>query len=156
MTKIVPIYEISLAILNRVTYSRVCRFVHAVFCLHYLLQYVGNIGINGITNGTIGKTLNDDYVRGSPNGKVSKSTNGTIDINIFTNGNPKILNVFTNDAMIGKSHGVIYVILINVPHSFLSFLFSTCIVLFIKFTFESMIKIVLIYEIHEIFLGSPH
>ena len=35
--------------------------VAAVFCLHHLLPYVGNIGTigtNGITNGTIGKILN--------------------------------------------------------------------------------------------------
>ena len=44
--------------------------------------------------------------------------------------------------------------LINTPHSPLYFfIFYTNIVLFIKFTFASMIKIVLIYEIHEISLG---
>ena len=61
-----------------------------------LLPYVGNIGTiatNGITNGTIGKTLNRGYVRGSPNGKICKSTNGTVGT-IFTNGNQKTLNVF--------------------------------------------------------------
>ena len=45
---------------------------------------------------------------------------------------------------IGRSHGGIVIILINTPHSFLSFLFSTCmvmyIVLFIKLTFASMTK----------------
>ena len=42
-------------------FSRVGRFTHAVVCLHNLLPFVGNIGTigtNGITNGTIGKTLN--------------------------------------------------------------------------------------------------
>ena len=33
------------------------------------------------------------YVRGSPNGKVCKSTNGTVGT-IFTNGNQKTLNAF--------------------------------------------------------------
>ena len=33
------------------------------------------------------------YVRGSPNGKISKSTNGTVGT-IFTNGNQKTMNVF--------------------------------------------------------------
>ena len=33
------------------------------------------------------------YVRGSPNGKICKSTNGTVGT-IFTNGNQKTLNVF--------------------------------------------------------------
>ena len=33
------------------------------------------------------------YVRGSPNGKIYKSTNGTVGT-IFTNGNQKTLNVF--------------------------------------------------------------
>ena len=32
------------------------------------------------------------YVRGSPNGKICKSTNGTVGT-IFTNGNQKTLNV---------------------------------------------------------------
>ena len=42
-------------------FSCVGRFTHAVFCLHYLLPYVGNIGTigtNDINNGTIAKTLN--------------------------------------------------------------------------------------------------
>ena len=42
-------------------FSRVGRITHAVVCLHHLLPYVGTIGTidtNGITNGTIGKTLN--------------------------------------------------------------------------------------------------
>ena len=39
-------------------FSRVGRITHAVVCLHHLLPYVGNIGTIGITNGTIGKTLN--------------------------------------------------------------------------------------------------
>ena len=33
------------------------------------------------------------YVRGSPNGKICKSTNGTVGT-IFNNGNQKTLNVF--------------------------------------------------------------
>ena len=33
------------------------------------------------------------YVRGSPNGKICKSTNGTVGT-IFTNGNQKTLNAF--------------------------------------------------------------
>ena len=33
------------------------------------------------------------YVRGSPNGKIFKSTDGTVGT-IFTNGNQKTLNVF--------------------------------------------------------------
>ena len=36
---------------------------------------------------------NIGYVRGSPNGKICKSTNGTVGT-IFTNGNQKTLNVF--------------------------------------------------------------
>ena len=49
------------------------------------------------TNGTIGRTPNtradsNGYVRGSPNGKICKSTNGTVGT-IFTNGNQKTLNV---------------------------------------------------------------
>ena len=90
-------------------FSRVGRFTYAVFCLRHLLPYVGNIGTictNGITNriigktGIIGKTLNGGYVRGSPNGKICKSTNGTIGSTngtigyTFSNGNPKTLNVF--------------------------------------------------------------
>ena len=39
-------------------FSRIGRITHAVFCLHHLLPYVGTIGTNGITNGTIGITLN--------------------------------------------------------------------------------------------------
>ena len=39
-------------------FSRVGRITHAVVCLHHLLPYVGNIDTNGITNGSIGKTLN--------------------------------------------------------------------------------------------------
>ena len=49
-------------ILNHVTFFPLVDFTHAVFCLHYLLPYVGNIvtiGTNGIIGGTIGKTLND-------------------------------------------------------------------------------------------------
>ena len=38
-------------------FFRVGRFTHAVFCQHYLLPYVGNIGVIG-NNVTIGKTLN--------------------------------------------------------------------------------------------------
>ena len=38
-------------------------------------------------------TFYNGYVRGSPNGKICKSTNGTVGT-IFTNGNQKTLNVF--------------------------------------------------------------
>ena len=60
-----------LAIFNHVTTSRNGRFTHAVFYLQYLLPYVGDIGTNdigtivgtigtnGITSGTVGKTLNE-------------------------------------------------------------------------------------------------
>ena len=37
--------------------------------------------------------INIGYVRGSPNGKICKSTNGTVGT-IFTNGNQKTLNAF--------------------------------------------------------------
>ena len=37
--------------------------------------------------------VNNGYVRGSSNGKICKSTNGTVGT-IFTNGNQKTLNVF--------------------------------------------------------------
>ena len=37
--------------------------------------------------------MTSGYVRGSPNGKICKSTNGTVGT-IFTNGNQKTLNVF--------------------------------------------------------------
>ena len=56
---------------------RIGRFAYAVFCLHYLLPYVGNVGTNGITNGTIGKALNDACVRGSPNGTIGSLWVGT-------------------------------------------------------------------------------
>ena len=93
-------------------FSHVGRFTHVV-CLHYLLPYVGNIDTN-IDIGTIGKTLNGiclpivpflplvrtrnacidmGYVRGSPNGNICKSTNGTVGT-ICTNGNQKTLNAF--------------------------------------------------------------
>ena len=42
--------------------SVVGNFAHTVDCLQYLLPTVftnGTIGTNGITNGTIGRTLND-------------------------------------------------------------------------------------------------
>ena len=100
--------------------------------LHHLLSYVGTIGTigtNGITNGTIGKTMNGGYVRGSPNGKICKSTNGTVGT-IFTNGNQKTLNDFCCQwyhGTIGRPHGGIFIILINTPHLFLSFLFTSCI-----------------------------
>ena len=40
-----------LSILNHATFFCVGRFAFAIFCLHYLLPHVGNIG-------TISKTLN--------------------------------------------------------------------------------------------------
>ena len=43
-------------------FSRVGKITHSVFCLHHLrrmpVDNIGTIGTNGITNGTIGKTLN--------------------------------------------------------------------------------------------------
>ena len=56
------------------------------------------------------------YVRGSPSGTICKSTNGTVGT-IFTNGNQKTLNVF--------------LIFINTPHLFLSFLFTSCILCYL-------------------------
>ena len=43
------------------TFPALVEFTHAIFCLRHLLPYVciiGTVGTNGITNGTIGKTLN--------------------------------------------------------------------------------------------------
>ena len=54
------------------------------------------------------------YVRGSPNGKICKSTNGTVGT-IFTDGNQKTLNVFLL-PMVPLVHGGIFIILINTPH----------------------------------------
>ena len=74
------------------------------------------------------------YVRGSPNGKICKSTNGTVDT-IFTNGNQKTLNVFSaangTNGTIGRSHGGIFIILINIHHFFLSVLFTSCILCYL-------------------------
>ena len=74
-------------------------FLHNYECVRGspMVPLVGNIFTictNLITNGTIGKEIgaNDGYVRGSPNGKICKSTNGTVGTN-FTNGNQKTLNV---------------------------------------------------------------
>ena len=39
--------------------SRIGNFAHTVGCLQYWLPTVFTIGNNGITNGTIGRTLND-------------------------------------------------------------------------------------------------
>ena len=73
------------------------------------------------------------YFRVSPNGKICKCTNGTVGT-IFTNGNQKTLNVFLLPMVPLVDH----------------------VVLFITFTFACMITILLIYEIHDIFLGSPY
>ena len=74
---------------------------------------------------------NSGYVRGSPNGKICKSTYGTVGT-IFTKGNQKTLNVFSAaNGTIGRSHGGIFIILINTPHLFLSFLFSSCILCYL-------------------------
>ena len=70
------------------------------------------------------------YVRGSPNGKICKTTNGTVGT-IFTNGNQKTLNVFSTNGTIGRSHGGIFIILINTPHLFLFFLFTSCILCYL-------------------------
>ena len=56
-------------------FSRVGRSSHAVFCLHHLLPYVGNIGTNGFTNGTIGKTLNEICLPMVPFLPLEKTTN---------------------------------------------------------------------------------
>ena len=59
-------------------FSRVGRIAHAVVCLHHLLPYVGNIGTigtNGITNGTIGKTLNGICLPMVPFLPLEKTTN---------------------------------------------------------------------------------
>ena len=45
------------------------------------------------------RNSNSGYVRGSPNGKICKSTNGTIGT-IFTNGNQKTLMVPLVDHMV--------------------------------------------------------
>ena len=64
MTKVLLIYEIH------------CQFIaHAVVCLQHLLPYVGNIGTNGITNGTIGKTLNGICLPMVPFLPLEKTTN---------------------------------------------------------------------------------
>ena len=55
-------------------FSRVGRISHAVFCLHHLLPYVGNIGTIG-TNGTIGKTLNEICLPMVPFLQLEKTTN---------------------------------------------------------------------------------
>ena len=64
-----------------------------VIISHYPSCVPGSIPGSGI--GVPGFTLpqNIGYVRGSPNGKICKSTNGTVGT-IFTNGNQKTLNVF--------------------------------------------------------------
>ena len=54
------------------------------------------------------KPLHTGYVRGSPNGKICKFTNGNVNT-IFTNGN-QTLNVFLLPLVplvrtIGRSHG---------------------------------------------------
>ena len=65
----------------------------AVVCLQHLLPYVGNIGTigtNGITNGTIGKTLNGICLPMVPFLPLEKTTNarnvGNIGSNGITNG----------------------------------------------------------------------
>ena len=64
------------------------------------------------------------YVWSSPNAKIRKSTNGTIgNTERFSGTNGTI----GNNGTIGRSHGGIFIILINTHHSFLSFLFSTCV-----------------------------
>ena len=61
------------------------------------------------------------------------------------------------NGTIGRSHGGIFIILINIPHLFFVFLiYFMYVVLFITFTFACMTKILLIYEIHDTFLGSPY
>ena len=70
-------------------FSRAGRITHAVFCLHHLLPYVGNIGTigtNGITNGTIGKTLNGiclPMVPFLPLEKTTNARNTTLGIMIY-------------------------------------------------------------------------
>ena len=64
-------------------FSRVGRIAHAVVCLHHLLPYVGNIGTNGITNGTIGKTLNGICLPMVSFLPLEKTTNARI---IWTHG----------------------------------------------------------------------
>ena len=71
----------------------------------------------------IGRFIFDNgYVRGSPNGKICKSTNGTVGT-IFTN--PERFSAASGtigtSGTIGRSHGRIFIILINTPHLFLSF-----------------------------------
>ena len=54
-------FNVKDAILDHVTLKRY-NFAHTVDCLQYWLPTVftnGTIGNNGITNGTIGRTLND-------------------------------------------------------------------------------------------------
>ena len=80
---------------------------------------------------------NVGYVRGSPNGKVCKSTIGTVGTILpmvtrkplperFSTANGTI---GTNG--IGRSHGGIFIILINTPHLCLSFLFTSCILCYL-------------------------
>ena len=82
MTKVLLIYEIHDIFLGSPyesrDFSRVGRITQAVFCLHHLLPYVGNIGTigtNGITNGTIGKTLNGICLPMVPFLPLEKTTN---------------------------------------------------------------------------------
>ena len=96
------------------------------------------------------------YVRGSPNGRICKSTNGTVGT-IFTNGNRKTLNVFLLPLvpMVPLvDHMVYFFYHIDQCTSlvFVFLIYFMYIVLFITFTFACM----LIYEIHDIFLGSPY
>ena len=146
---------------NKTNY--VSCFIMRVFGVLPMVPFVGNICTictNLIANGTNGKEIGangkkgNGYVRGSPNGKICKSTNGTVGT-IFTNGNQKTLNVFS-DGTIGRSHGGNFIILINTPHFFVFLIYFMYIVLFITFTFACMTKVLLIYEIHDIFLGSPY
>ena len=65
LVTLVPLVPMARHIESR-DFSHVGRITHAVFCLQHLLPYVGNIGTigtNGITNVTIGKTLNGACVR---------------------------------------------------------------------------------------------
>ena len=49
-----------------------------LYSVCHLLPYVGNIGTNGITNGTIGKTLNGIYLPMVPFLPLEKTTNARI------------------------------------------------------------------------------
>ena len=92
--------------LNHMTFG---RFTHAVFCLHYLLPYVGNIGTNGITtNGTIGKM--STIGKNVTSGKSSERTH-----NVFIFESLIIINVCIHWRTVWKT-GICakYIILQNI------------------------------------------